>query len=215
MSSKTQAILDKYWETIAEEVNVKKVTVLGDDVVVTANYIPLWQKLWWQFWKDTARIIAAAKEWNALLHNDWTLLVTDGPIQWLLTSDMYETRWSGLEEDHQTVEWWVIVSLDFTITDELKKEWIARELSRFLNQMRKDAGLQIDQKIVCRWSVDSENSELKQVISTFYDLLMQEALLLSLNEWRCNNSYRISIDWGISCVYATDIWYITFEFSTQ
>jgi hypothetical protein len=48
--------------------------------------------------------------------------------------------------------------------------------------MRKDAGLQIDQKIVCRWSVDSENSELKQVISTFYDLLMQEALLLSLNE---------------------------------
>ena len=181
MSSKTQAILDKYWETIAEEVNVKKVAVLGDDVVVTANYIPLWQKLWWQFWKDTARIIAAAKEWKAVRHNDWTLIVTDGADQWLLTSDMYETRWSGLEEDHQTVEWWVIVSLDFTITDELKKEWTARELSRFLNQMRKDAGLQIDSLITVQY--DTSSVQLQEVCERFAQFLCNEALIKHFLSW--------------------------------
>jgi len=41
MSTNTKTILDKYAETIAEEVNVKSVSVLGDEVVVTITYIPL------------------------------------------------------------------------------------------------------------------------------------------------------------------------------
>jgi len=58
-----QTILEKYWSTIAEEVNVKEITVLWEDLTVTKTYAPLWSKLSAAFWKDTGQIIGAAKQW--------------------------------------------------------------------------------------------------------------------------------------------------------
>ncbi len=205
MSANTQTILDKYAETIAEEVNVKSVTVLGDEVVVTITYIPLWQKLWGQFWKDTARIIAAAKDGNAVRHDDWTLLVTDWTDQWILTADMYETRYSGLEEDHQTVEWWVIVSLDFTLNEELIKEWIARELSRFLNQMRKDADLQIDTlAVVC---YETSSPALLEITEQFKQFLSEEVLLKVFTPWKPQQTVLLEQE------FTSDEWTIVFYLS--
>lgn len=205
MSANTQTILDKYAETIAEEVNVKSVTVLGEEVVVTITYIPLWQKLWGQFWKDTARIIAAAKDGNAVRHDDWTLLVTDWTDQWILTADMYETRYSGLEEDHQTVEWWVIVSLDFALTEELKKEWIARELSRFLNQMRKDAGLQIDIPAIVWYETISDY--LQDICIQYKQFLSEEALLKVFTPWKPQQTVLLEQE------FTSDEWTIVFYLS--
>lgn len=176
-----QRFLDKYASTIAEEVNVKEVTMLDDSVQVTITYIPLGQMLWASFGKDTARIIAAAKAWNAILQENKQLLVTDGWDSWTLESSMYEIRYSGLEEDHQTIEDGVIVSLDLSITDALKKEWVARELSRFLNQMRKDAKFQIDAKVACYRK--SDDLYMQNVVEQFADMLMQEALLRSIESW--------------------------------
>lgn len=200
MSAQTQTILDKYGEIIAEEVNVKSVTVLSDDVIVTANYVPLWQKLWWSFWKDTARIIAAAKAWNASRHQDWTLVVTDWSDQRVLAPEMYETRRTGLQEDHQTVEWGVIVSLDLTITEDLKKEWVAREISRFLNQMRKDAQFMIDDRVFCYR--ESTDKELEEVVREFTDFLCEEALLKSIER----NS---SVQW-FSATFTSEEWTLVF-----
>ena len=180
----TQRFLDKYASTIAEEVNVKEVVMLEDNVQVTITYIPLGQMLWASFGKDTARIIAAAKAWNAVVQENKQLLVTDGSDSWTLEASMYEIRYSGLEEDHQTVEDGVIVSLDLSITDALKKEGVARELSRFLNQMRKDAQFQIDAKVVCYWK--SDDLYMQDVFEQFTDMLMQEALLRSIESWTCD-----------------------------
>lgn len=67
MSNNAQGIVKKYHDIIAEEVNVKKVTLLSDDTHVTLSYVPLGQKLSSKFGKDTGQIIAAAKEGNAKL----------------------------------------------------------------------------------------------------------------------------------------------------
>lgn len=177
-------LLQKYGPIIAEEVNVKDISLLDDSVVVTITYIPLGQKLWWVFGKDTSRIIAAAKQGWAMYHDDGTLTVQEWTDTWTLLPDMYEVRYSWLQEDHQTVEWWVIISLDFTITEELKKEGVARELSRFLNQMRKDAQLNIDQKITVVYR--TSDTYIQDTIVLFSDMLKEEALLQDLNsaaEW--------------------------------
>jgi hypothetical protein len=49
-------------------------------------------------------VIAAAKAGDAVLQHDGTLLVTAGENERKLAPDMYEIRYSGLEEDHQTIE---------------------------------------------------------------------------------------------------------------
>lgn len=183
-------LLKKYGAIIAEEVNVKEVTVLDESVTVTITYIPLGQKLWGVFGKDTSVIIGAAKDGNASRQSDGKLRVRTETQEWLLEKDMYEVRYSGIDEFHQTIESWVIVSLDMTITEELKKEGVARELSRFLNQMRKDAQFQIDEKIHCLYSTNHEY--MQQVVDVFTDMFCEEALLASLQTWERNAWWHIA-----------------------
>ncbi len=74
----------------------------------------------------------------------------------------------------------MIVKLDLQITPELEREWVARELSRFLNQMRKDADFAVEDKVNMIYSNASEN--LKNIISEFWEFLKWEALLISIEE---------------------------------
>jgi len=69
----------------------------------------------------------------------------------------------------------VVVSLDMIITDELKDEGVAREISRFLNQMRKDAQYNIDTKVNCYFHTSS--SYLESILDRFSEMLQHEALL--------------------------------------
>jgi hypothetical protein len=59
----------------------------------------------------------------------------------------------------------MIAKLNLEITPELEREGIARELSRFLNQMRKDADFAVEDKVNMIYSNASEN--LKNIISEF------------------------------------------------
>lgn len=199
-------LLQKYGSIIAEEVNVKEVGLLDKRVVVRITYVPLGQKIWWLFGKDTNIIITAAKNGQATYHADGTLSVYEGDESRLLQPDMYEIRYSGLEEDHQTVEWGVIVSLDLTITEDLKKEWVAREISRFLNQMRKDADLLLDKKVSCIFATTSEY--LQEVISTHSALLQEEALLTTIQKdvWYVDHElFRatfVSEEWSVLFIFS-------------
>lgn len=171
-------ILKKYDTIIQEEVNVKEVKLLPQEVDVEVAYIPHWQALWPRFGKDTSRIIAAAKSGNTILQHDGTLVVNEGDHERVLLPEEYEVRYSGLQEDHQTVEGGVIVSLNMHITDVLRDEGVAREISRFLNQMRKDAQYKIDAKVAAYFQTTS--LYLEGIMNRFSKMLRQEALLISL-----------------------------------
>jgi len=175
-----QELLEKYHQIIAEEVNVKEVVVLADDIQVTKSYAPLGKELSSAFWKDTGRIIAAAKRGDVKELDNDSIQVSDSGDEWILEDHQYEIRYSGLQWDNQVVEEWVIVDLDLTITPELQAEWTAREISRFLNQLRKDADYQVSDRVACYWSTSSK--DLQNVITTFSDFLTGEALLSTIEE---------------------------------
>jgi isoleucyl-tRNA synthetase len=63
----------------------------------------------------------------------------------------------------------MIAKLDLQITPELEREGVARELSRFLNQMRKDADFAVEDKVNMIYSSSSET--LKTIISEFSEFL--------------------------------------------
>ena len=71
------------------------------------------------------------------------------------------------------------VVYDLTITPELKREGLMREIVRHVQSARKQAGLQIDDRIML--SISSDDSEIYQAIDTFADIIKSETLAVELN----------------------------------
>ncbi len=71
------------------------------------------------------------------------------------------------------------VVYDLTITPELKREGLMREIVRHVQSVRKQAGLQIDDRIVL--SISSDDSEISQAVDAFADVIKSETLAVELN----------------------------------
>lgn len=69
--------------------------------------------------------------------------------------------------------------LDVTLTDELRAEGVMRELVRYIQNLRKTSGLNVDDRISLQ--VGSENEVVQKSLAQFKDTIMQETLT---TEWR-------------------------------
>ena len=78
----------------------------------------------------------------------------------------------------------MIAKLDLELTPELQREGIAREISRFLNQMRKDAGFNIDDRVDLTFV--TSDGELTGIMKDFTEFFQQEALVKSISEHKAN-----------------------------
>ena len=179
-----QAFFRKYGAIIGEEVNVKKISSFVSDKPLVKTFKPLGSQLSSKFWKDTGQIIANGKQGNIKELEDGKIEVFSSQWgSWILELDDYEVVYEGLTDPNIAVDWSMIAKLDLEITPELEREGIARELSRFLNQMRKDADFAVEDKVKMVFSTSSDN--LKKIIYEFSEFLKWEALLLSIEEKGC------------------------------
>ena len=168
-----------------KEINVKDVDIYQSDKPITKIYKPLWGQLSAKFGKDTWQIIANGKQWNVREIEDWIEVFDNNWNTRKLDESDYEVVYEWLDGTDTTVEWNTIVKLDLEITDELKREWTAREISRFLNQMRKDADFSVDARVNMHYQSDSE--DIKNIVKEFSDFLKKEALIIDISEG--------SVDW--------------------
>jgi isoleucyl-tRNA synthetase len=77
------------------------------------------------------------------------------------------------------------VELDTEITPELKQEGIKRELVRFINGLRKEAGMTIKDRAVIYWQ--SESKEIKQAIEKYKNEIIKDTLASEMNEGESDN----------------------------
>ena len=173
-------LLEKYGDIIKEEINVKDVDIYQSDKPITKIYKPLWGQLSAKFWKDTWQIIANGKQWNVREIEGWIEVFDNNGNTRKLDESDYEVVFEWLDWTDTTVEWNTIVKLDLEITDELKREWTAREISRFLNQMRKDADFSVDARVNMHYQ--SDNEDMKNIVKEFWDFLKKEALIIDISE---------------------------------
>ncbi len=83
-----------------------------------------------------------------------------------------------MDAENIAIEGDLIVELNLEITPELQREGVAREISRFLNQMRKDADFAVEDKLHLTFATDS--SYLGEILAEYHDFLQNEALLLDI-----------------------------------
>ena len=171
-----QNILEKYWETIKEELNIKEISEFKENIKVTKIFKPNGAKLSNKFGKDTGKIIQHGKQWNIKIL-EWNQIQVFDNEWWerVLEQWDYEVVYEWLTWDDMVADQDLIIKLDLNITPELLKEWMAREFSRFLNQMRKDADFSVDAKV--EMTFETIDDYMKNVILEHQEFLTNEALL--------------------------------------
>ncbi|EKD25104.1 MAG: Isoleucyl-tRNA synthetase [uncultured bacterium (gcode 4)] len=176
MTTSAQALLKKYADIIKEEVNVKHIEELDDSLKIQKTFKPIGSQLSAKFGKDTGKIIQYGKQGNIRDAGDGKVIIFDNEgNERGLTSTEYEIAYEGLEGDNMAIDQNIIAKLDLELTPELQREGVAREISRFLNQMRKDADYTVDTKVQLLFSTTDEN--MKDIVKEFTSFFKHEALI--------------------------------------
>lgn len=147
--------IDQVKELILSETNIKDIEYITD----TAGFIkkkikPNFKALGAKVGKDMK---AVAEEINNLSQEDIVKLENEGSLQ--LNTNNYSLITSDVEIIAEDVPGWQVanlgkltVALDVTITDELKEEGISRELINRIQNLRKNNGFEVTDRITVRLS---------------------------------------------------------------
>jgi isoleucyl-tRNA synthetase len=140
--------LDALLPLLAAEVNVREAVVVSDEDLVRLRGKPDFRSLGKRFGKRTQEVAAGVKELSAeelrRLEAGETVLLPGGD----------EVRPEDVIVEREVAGDWIVQSegafvaaLDPTLTDELRREGLARELVNRVQRMRKEAGLEYTDRI--------------------------------------------------------------------
>ncbi len=180
-------------DLILSETNVKKIEyITGDSEVLVKKVKPNFKALGPRYGKImkplAGLIMKMEQEEIRKLENGETL-------QWEVNGQPVEISREDVEISTQDIPGWSVaaldnltVALDITLTDELKKEGLARELVNRIQNMRKEKGLEVTDRI----SLQIEKSEQTfDAFQSFKDYICTETLAdLSLVENPGNNGFE-------------------------
>ncbi|MGB0638953.1 MAG: DUF5915 domain-containing protein, partial [Myxococcota bacterium] len=165
---------------VQEELNVKTVTWVADpgelvNLSVKANFKVLGRMLGPKM-KPVANAIGqlGASDIAALQAGE-TLTIEGESIALEHVMIVQESRGEGAVESSGDVT----VELDTTITHELKLEGLAREIISKVQSARKDAGLEVEDRIVL--SLRSDSADIQATIDAHGDLIAGEVLASELS----------------------------------
>ncbi|MEN8225592.1 MAG: isoleucine--tRNA ligase [Bacteroidota bacterium] len=184
-------VLDKKFEKqlkevenlILSEVNVKELEYLEDTAGVLVKSIkPNFKALGPKYGKMMKQIAAAV---NAFGQDEITQLEQEGNLILTIDGKEIEILLSDVDIITQDIPGWLIagmgnltVALDVTLTPELIEEGIARDLVNRIQNLRKDNGFEVTDKISLKIE---KNSEISDAIMNNYDYICSETLAESLD----------------------------------
>ncbi|MCC9072668.1 isoleucine--tRNA ligase [Flavobacterium sp. F-65] len=139
-------------ELVKAEVNVKEIVLLDDASGILVKQIkPNFKALGPRFGKDMGLI---SKEIQSFTAQQISQLDKEGALDIVIAGKSVTLSLEDVEITSQDIEGWLVansngitVALDITITEELKNEGIARELVNRIQNIRKDSGFEVTDKI--------------------------------------------------------------------
>ena len=167
-------------QIILEELNIKEIEFVEGQMVeksVKPNFRVMGKKFGKQM-KAAAEVVAAlSQEQIAQLENGAITINVEG-TDYELTREDVEISAQDMPGWSVTSEGVLTVALDITITPELRLEGVARELVRSIQQMRKDTGLEITDRIVVAVPANEDN---EACVKTFGEYITTQVLADSIS----------------------------------
>ena len=178
--------LVRFADVIADELNVKAVLLAeGEAELVTYRILPLNKTLGPRFGKDFPAVRKALSEADpyavaaAVAAGQAIPIMVAGQTVELAAEDvLVQAEPKPGYQVTNDAQRGIVVALDTIITPELKAEGLAREVVRRIQQMRKDAGFELSDRIHTTYQTDSV--DLAGVVAQLADSIKQETLSLSL-----------------------------------
>lgn len=183
LSKKTQAQIEHVQELIKSEVNIKEVEYLDEasDILVK-NVKPNLPVLGKKLGPRIRFVVAAINSWG---QEEITQIEREGKISVQVEGEELELLLEEVLVTSQDIPGWsvasdrgVTVALDVTLTEELKQEGVARDLVNRIQNLRKEMGLEVQDKI--RIMVSEENGPVKAAVSAFGEHIQSETQAVSL-----------------------------------
>ena len=147
-----RAEIEAVSDLIKAEVNVKEVQLLDDASGILVKQIkPNFKALGPRFGKDMGLI---SKEIQNFSQEQIATLEREGGLALVISGNSVTLTLEDVEISSQDIEGWLVansggitVALDITISDALRKEGIARELVNRIQNIRKDSGFEVTDRI--------------------------------------------------------------------
>jgi isoleucyl-tRNA synthetase len=148
-------------DLIKSEVNVKEIEVLEDASDILVKHIkPNFKVLGPRFGQDMKAVAQLIGRFSA---EDIKEIEQNGVLDVEVNGKSITLELSDVEITSQDIEGWLVassgaltVALDVTLTDELRKEGIARELVNRIQNLRKDSGYELTDRIVVHFQKDEQ-----------------------------------------------------------
>lgn len=164
--------LEEYYKNILkEELNVKEVIVVDWSTLAKKVCKPKWRNIWPKFGKDVKFIMSEAKNGNFEELESSNVKVWDFELE----NDDFELVFEASDSKYEIEAWFgMVIALDPELTTELKQEAVARDLVRFIQDSRKEASFNVEDRI--ELSIVSNDSELPEVLEKFWQYIEKETL---------------------------------------
>lgn len=178
-----RAEIEAVSDLIKAEVNVKEIELLDDASGVLVKQIkPNFKALGPRFGKDMGLISSEIQKFSQEQINE---IDAKGELSLVISGKSIILTSQDVEISSQDIPGWLVansngitVALDIKISEELKQEGIARELVNRIQNIRKDSGFEVTDKIKVQIQ---RNGELEQAIKNNESYIKDETLTEELN----------------------------------
>ncbi|MBG6060971.1 isoleucyl-tRNA synthetase [Flavobacterium sp. CG_9.1] len=182
LDNNQRAEIEAISELIKAEVNVKEIVLLDDASGILVKQIkPNFKALGPRFGKDMGLI---SKEIQGFSKEQIAQLDKEGSLDIVIAGNNVTLTVEDVEITSQDIEGWLVansngitVALDITISEALKQEGIARELVNRIQNIRKDSGFEVTDKIKVQLK---RNGLLEEAILKNEDYIKSETLTSDL-----------------------------------
>ncbi|MDD6052198.1 MAG: isoleucine--tRNA ligase [Bacteroidales bacterium] len=186
MSEKVRAQLELVKNLILGEVNVKEAEFISDTAgIITKKIKPNFKTLGKIYGKQMKEIAAAFGQFEQKTINEIQNAEAAGNEYVIaLPSGNVTLRQGDFEISSEDMPGWLVategpltLALDIEVTDELKKEGIARELINRIQNIRKDSGFEVtDRVVVAIYAQGDDFFEISDAVDVYYDHITMQTL---------------------------------------
>jgi isoleucyl-tRNA synthetase len=165
-------------DVILEEINVKQIEYVADEsAIIKKKSKPNFKSLGPKFGKSVQPIAARLRD---LTSEEISKLQLEGTLLLNLNGTDYTIETGDVEIVHEDIQGWLVesdgsltVALDTALTDELIDEGLAREFVNRVQNLRKDSGFEVTDRIRIR---HASSGRLTKALDRMTEYVKQETL---------------------------------------